>query len=545
MDNRSSAPKLHSKTQPTQSFPVVLLVLLLSLGLLFRVANLDHKIFWVDEVATAIRASGYTKAEVITQLADGSLHTPADLLAYQQLNPSRPFSDTLNALIRSPEHAPLYFVLIRVWMQAFGSSVSAIRSFSVLCSLLVLPWVYWLCRQLFRSKLESTSAQIGRTAVALMAVSPFFVAYAQEARPYSFWLLTLVLCGGSLLRAMHRNSRLSWLIYTLTLIVSLYTSLLSLFLTIGQAVYVITLEKRSQIIRRFGWALGAAALTFLPWIWVILHQREALATNTTWMRTPIHPLAMIAIWLYSFAVLFFDVPVVAQLGWIAVMQFLIAAMVLTIMAVALYRLSRLPRRIWLFIAVLCIPIPLVLIGLDLIFQGQASASPRYLIPSQFGVLVAVAYCCSGTAAQTRAKHLWQAVTVFLLSLSLMSCLINLNRSPDYQKARNRHNPEIAAFLNQAPNPVLIAEPGQTIDLLSLSHSLNATVQIQILSIEQIVTILQSCRNNFLFNPSPQLINRLNQTKTLNFKQIYQPELITSDDIYLSLGKTNFATCDAP
>lgn len=560
MKDRSLAPK-SLPTQLAQLFPVLLLALLLSLGLLFRVANLDQKIFWVDEVATAIRAAGYTKAEIMAQLTDGSPRTPTDLLAYQQLTPSRSFFDTLSALIRSPEHAPLYFVLIRFWMQAFGSSVSAIRSFSVLCSLLVLPCVYWLVRELFRSVQGINSAQIGCTAVALMAVSPFFVAYAQEARPYSFWLLTIVLCWGFLLRAMRRNSLASWGIYTLTLIASLYTSLLSLLLLIGQAVYVITLEQRSQmaqrvtqrVTQRYGWAFGTAALAFLPWVWVILHQQEALATNTTWMRTSIHPLTMMAIWLYSFAVLFFDVPVVTQVSWVAVVQFIIAAIVLIALGTALYRCSKLPRPISLLIAALGIPIPLTLIVLDVIFQGQASASPRYLIPSQFGVLTAVAYSIgsasasgsnsrSATQKPTSTKRLWQAVAVFLLSLSLISGCVNLKRSPDYQKARNRHNPEIAAFLNQATHPVLIAEPSQTMDLLSLSHNLNATVQIQILSIEQIITTLHSCQNNFLFNPSAQLIEALHQTKTLDFKQIYQPNLMTSDDIHLSLGKTSVAAC---
>ena len=99
--------------------------------MLFRVAHLDQKVFWVDEVATVIRAAGYTKTEVIAQLATGKLHTPTDLLAYQQITPERTLADTLSALVQSPEHAPLYFLLTRFWMQLFGSSMVAVRSFSV------------------------------------------------------------------------------------------------------------------------------------------------------------------------------------------------------------------------------------------------------------------------------------------------------------------------------------------------------------------------------------------------------------------------------
>lgn len=570
---------LQPKFKP--QFAFLLLALVLTLGLLFRVANLDQldqKVFWVDEVATVIRAVGYTKAEVVSQLADGALHTPADLLAYQRITANRTLSDTLHALAHSPEHAPLYFLLTRFWMQGFGSSVGAIRSFSVFCSLLVLPCVYWFCQQVFSCN------RVSWTAVVLIAVSPFFVAYAQEARPYSFWLLTVVLCSGALLRSIRLNSWGSWAIYAMTLTLSCYTSLLSVLLAVGQGIYVSRTKRQFNSVQfhsrlfhsrlfhsklfhsglfhsglfhsrlwRYGVAISAATLAFSPWIWVILHHQDALEANTTWMRTSISPLAMVAIWLYSFAVLFFDVPIVTQ-GWIALLQAIVAATVLAIIVCSLYRLWQRSRWIWLFLMTLCLPVPLTLILLDLVFRGQASATSRYLIPAQFGVLIAVAWYCAVPPLSSRdarsalqgrssigrerlrlmdARRLWQSTVAFLLSLSLISCWVNLNRSPDYQKARNRHNPEIAALLNQATHPILLAEPTQTIDLLSLSHNLNSTVQLRILPLDRLLRNLETCRSIFLFNPSPTLVTTA-QTIGLNPLQIYQPELLTSSDIFLSL-----------
>ena len=48
---------------------IVLLAIVLSLGCFFRFANLEYKVFWVDEVSTAVRASGYTVGEVNLDLA--------------------------------------------------------------------------------------------------------------------------------------------------------------------------------------------------------------------------------------------------------------------------------------------------------------------------------------------------------------------------------------------------------------------------------------------------------------------------------------------
>lgn len=537
----------------------ILLALLIGLGLFFRIVHLDQKIFWVDEVATVIRAVGYTKAEVISQLSYGT-HTPTDLLAYQQLTPNRSLTDTLNALSHSPEHAPLYFLLTRFWMQLFGSSVTAIRSFSVVSSVLVLPCVYWFCREFFGSKFRANSdsnssskldsnlnsKRIGRTAVVLMAISPFFVAYAQEARPYSLWLVTIVLTNGALLRALRLNSWSSWGLYGAALVISFYTSLLSLLLAVGQGLYVFILSRHRRITRRYLVVLSFAILAFLPWLWVIGQQQTALASNTTWMRTAIHPLAMVAIWLYSFAVLFFDVPVVAT-GWIAAVQAMIAAVVLSLMGYALLKLTQTSHRRGLFLAALGLPIPLTLILLDLLFRGQASATPRYLFPSQFAGLIAVAFCLGAapvlirTDSRTNSKvsagrWFYQATAGILIGLSLISCLGNLNRSPDYQKARNRYNPAIAAILNQATRPILLSEPSQAIDLLSLSHLLNETVQIRILPADQLFAAL-TCQSVFLFNPSDALVKTLQQAPMIDLQEIYQPKLLTPEDIHLSLWAT--------
>lgn len=540
--------KLHLPPFAFRLLPFIFCLLLL-LALLLRLAHLDQKVFWVDEVATVIRAVGYTKAEIVALLSNGQPHSPADLLAYQQLTPDRTWSDTFTALSRSPEHAPLYFLLVRFWMQIFGNSIAAIRSLSVCCGLLVLPAVYGFCRELFRAK------SISWTAVLLIAISPFFIAYSQEARPYSLWLFTIVLSSWALLRAVRLPSRTSWAIYSGTLILSFYTSLLSLFVAIGHGLFVLTLgrSRSNPILRDYLLATGLALLAFSPWLWVIAQQQSALAANTTWMRTSINPLSIIAIWLYSFAVLFFDVPVVPT-GWVAIVQAILAATVLSIMGYALYHLqkanlSRFDRRIPGFIFTLILPIPLILILLDLVFQGQASATPRYLIPSQFGVMLAIAFLSNSSDNSPPTSHTESGnpirrlgksrmsrilMLLFLISLSLISGWINLDRSPDYQKARNRFNPAVAAIVNQTEAPLLLAESTQTLDLLSLSHILQPTVQIQILPSDRLPTVIPSCQTTFLFTPSEPLLTMLRQFNNFEITEIYQPQLLTPEDIYLSL-----------
>ena len=504
-----------------------LLASLIGLGLLFRVAHLDQKIFWVDEVSTAIRAAGYTKAEVTAQLATGQPHSPADLLAYQQLQalhlPPRSFADSLSALSRSPEHAPLYFLLVRLWMQIFGSSLGAIRSLSVLCSLLALPALYRLCRELMNGDAGQTIAQ---TAVGFMAISPFFVAYAQEARPYSLWLLTLLLCSTALLRAIRRDSPGSWLIYALTLTLSLYSSLLSVFVAVGQAIYV-ALQVRGSSRWRYLAAVGLAGALFLPWLWVLWSQQMALESNTTWMRTAVPGWLTIAIWLYSTAILWFDLPVVTT-GWIAGVEATIAIIVLTLVGSAVIRLMHLPRYIGLYLGALGLPVPVALLLLDWSWRGQAAATSRYLIPAQLALLIATA----AGVSQLKRRRL---IVSFLLSLSLISCIVNLNRIPNYQKDRNRANLELAAIINAEAAPTLLAEPSQTLDLLSLSHSLRPDTQIQIAPFDQLLPQPQACLPCFLFNPSEPMLAAAVRLG-LSPSPAYQPQVLFTQDRHLTLWR---------
>ncbi|HEY9709495.1 MAG TPA: glycosyltransferase family 39 protein, partial [Oculatellaceae cyanobacterium] len=154
----------------------VLIVVVLILGVFFRLANLDLKVYWEDEAFTSLRISGYTEAELIQQVFNGHEIGVADLQKYQHPNPEKGVIDTIKGLaVEEPQHTPLYFLMVRLWVQWFGNSVLITRSLSALLSLLVFPCLYWLCRELFESPLTAWIA------MAMMAISPFHVVYAQEA----------------------------------------------------------------------------------------------------------------------------------------------------------------------------------------------------------------------------------------------------------------------------------------------------------------------------------------------------------------------------
>ncbi|NET91136.1 MAG: hypothetical protein F6K45_24105, partial [Kamptonema sp. SIO1D9] len=177
-----------------------LILFVLLLGIFFRFLNLDGKLYWHDEVHTSLRINGYNSQEVIVEVFTGEVTTIDNLLKFQLPSSEKTLSDTISALLTHPEHPPLYYLLAHFWVQLFGGSVAVTRSLSAIISLLAFPCLYWLCRELFNSQL------IAWIAIILFAVSPVHVLYAQEAREYSLWTVTILLTSATLLRAKRKKS---------------------------------------------------------------------------------------------------------------------------------------------------------------------------------------------------------------------------------------------------------------------------------------------------------------------------------------------------
>ena len=70
--------KLNSKYFPVK----FLLILLVAISIFFRFTDLSHKVYWVDEVFTSLRISGYSEKDVSQKLFSGYLLNPSELQKY-------------------------------------------------------------------------------------------------------------------------------------------------------------------------------------------------------------------------------------------------------------------------------------------------------------------------------------------------------------------------------------------------------------------------------------------------------------------------------
>lgn len=100
-------------------------------------------------------------------------------------------SAVIHHLLKEDHHPPLYFVLVHWWMQLFpisGKYISlwAARSLPALFGVVSIPAVYGLGFLAFRSRL------VAQLAAAMMAVSPYGIFLAQEARHYALGILWVI-----------------------------------------------------------------------------------------------------------------------------------------------------------------------------------------------------------------------------------------------------------------------------------------------------------------------------------------------------------------
>jgi uncharacterized membrane protein len=523
--------------------PLLYLTLsLVLLGIFFRTAHLDTKIFWVDEVSTALRVSGYTRSEVTTELMRHNSFPIAELQQYQKITPSRPISATLAALQKSPEHVPLYFLLTRLWLDLWGSSVVAIRSLSVIFSLLAIPCLYYLCLELF------TSDRVGKVAVLLMAVSPFYIAYAQEARPYSLWILLILLSSMALLRSLRSNNLFDWSLYLVSLVLTLYTSLLSILVAIAQGIYLIIREKLNypSRLRAFSFVVGIAAIAFLPWLIVIINNWQRLDNNTTWMRESFSFLKILVIWLYSIAIIFVESPLYLRLDFFMATRLAIDVSIFIITGIAFYRLWQQKDELaFVFILCLTLAVPIVLLSIDIIFNGQASATSRYLIPAQLGILVAISHLfATKIFTLDRTNRVWQIIFTCLLTIEISSCLYTFDRSPFYQKDENKNNLIISKIINLTNKPTIITSSDNILDLISLSYSLKSSTKVNFIDddLQALTTFDRLTKNDsnlFILNPSLIFQQKVDRLHNWQIQEIDRPNLLTPDEAYLSVWQIRY------
>jgi mannosyltransferase len=174
---------------------------------------------------------------------------------------------------------PLYYFLLHVWTEVFGTGNLAVRSLSGILSVATLVPVWFAGRRL-----------AGRTggwiAVLILASSPFAIGFGSETRMYSLMMLLVTVGYLAVRRLLEHPSLGRQAIVALVTALLLYTHYWSFYLIaavggllLWQAWRGADTDRRHAA-RSALVAIVAGAITFLPWVPTFLYQSEH--TGTPW-----------------------------------------------------------------------------------------------------------------------------------------------------------------------------------------------------------------------------------------------------------------------
>lgn len=511
-----------------------LIGILLIVGIFFRFAYLDQKVYWYDETYTSLRVSGFTEAEMVPKVFNGQVMTIADLHQYQRPSPLKTEIDTMQSLAaEEPQHPPVYYVMARLWTRGLGSTIATLRSLSAFNSLLVFPCIYWLCWELFKSPLT------GWLAVGLTAVSPFHLAYAQEARQYSLWMALILLSSTLLLRAYRKQTGWGWVLYAGSIVLNLYTYSFSALVVLAHGVYIAVMERfrLNHTTRSFLLAATSSIVAFIPWILAISANLTQVNTTTEWTGSRISLPLLGVRWLGNLSRVFVDINLSSGVEFgltnpVTYAAILFSLSVTFLVGYSLYFLYRKASRSTGLFILLLIGVPLLsLVVPDLVLGGLRSGVARYSIPCYLGVQVAVAYLLTmqltSNYSNLNYPTFWRLVSGLVVSAGFFSCVLFSQTPVWWSKgtAVSRHYPVMANLINQATEPIVVSNSpfGR---IMPLTYLLDSDVRLQLVLGSQAPQIPQDVDEvfvySFLFDPSDEQeepVKRLRQNleQTQGFK----------------------------
>jgi uncharacterized membrane protein len=442
---------------------------------LARLVALDHLVVWHDEVFTLVRVFGYRQAEVQEAIFSGRLLEPGVLLSFQAPHPDLGWGATLNAFMEHPEHAPLYYALVKLATLAplpLDPLVAA-RGVSALFGLLLIPAAYWLTRELFGGGAAPWVAAL------LVACSPLQLLYAQEARQYALWTLMVVASSAALGRALSEapaGRRRPWWPYGVLVGLGLYTHLLFVVMLPLHGAYVFLARRGRDLgaeLRPWIIAVGAALAAFGPWLWVVLAGHEQTRHHTEWMARPIGVDRLLQEWANHLTRLFVDLDPDGSGWW---------ALLLIPVAWGLARfLHRAPRPgAWLLLGIM-VGYGALVLGPDLLLGGSRSQHVRYALPAVLAVQLMVAWVIGAQldSGSPRVRALAAGALAFVILLGGLSILAIQRADTWWTKGFSAANGELARRLNRGERPLVLASDSGvgTGELISLAYRLDPRVRL--------------------------------------------------------------------
>lgn len=224
------------------------LILILLAAFAVRLVALSSRPLWYDEAMAVL----YTERSY-TQMVYGIV-TPVEGAGAANVHPL------------------LYYVVLHNWIKLVGDSTFVVRYLSVLLNLVGLGALYSFVRRWLEQKTALTT-------LAVAAVAPFVIHYAQETRMYALMATLALLASAALL---HRR----WFLYAICAALTVYTQNLGAFYLAVFNVVMLYRERKTGHVGHILLANAAALALYSPWMILVLPGQIGFVGRGYWIPRP-------------------------------------------------------------------------------------------------------------------------------------------------------------------------------------------------------------------------------------------------------------------
>lgn len=236
-----------------------------------------YKIRWEHILLTGVVTVG-----LAARLHEAGYNLDGDEL-FSVKRASEHFTEVLLRSLHNRPHPPLYDILLHLWLKAFGVSEVSARSLSVFFSGAFLLTAYALLRRFI-------APWLALGVLTLISLSPLFVYFGQQARPYAlitFLSTANLLAFMRVLEAPGERRRMAiWAASCALWLYAQYLAALFIVFQIGVALF----QSRSERLPILAYGSAGSAL-ILPWLFVAMGGAIARGTDplsqVSWIRAPI------------------------------------------------------------------------------------------------------------------------------------------------------------------------------------------------------------------------------------------------------------------
>ncbi|MGL6337716.1 MAG: glycosyltransferase family 39 protein [Waterburya sp.] len=437
-------------------FHLLFLFAWIILGLVLRFTNLDLKPASSIEISTI----GYSLGHGFTAVPLNQVLTIDTLLSPLHFDASIGYADVWEKLRQESTHPPLYFWLTHWWITLWTTdgalvSLSVARSLSAIFGVLAIPAIFGLACLAF------SSGRVAHLSAILMAISPYGIYLAQEARHYTLtilWVIASLACLVKVVQLIEQKALLpKWLLF-LWIIINALGFATHYFFALALGAEVFALFGYWFIYRfdlRYWRSLFLVAIgtgvSYLAWLPVVM----GISSNelTDWIKTSFElgelfqPLLRLFAWMITMVMLLpfegvsFAVTIVSGLVLLAILIWSIPILIQGWRSQFLNLNSRLP--ILLFTSYFFGSIILILLVIYGVGKDMSLAARYHFL--YFPVLLLLV--AASLAAVFRGKVVYSIFVNRLVVVFLSICLlgsITVVTNLGFQKSR--HSDRLAAYV---------------------------------------------------------------------------------------------------